>query len=303
MSEWVIVAIPSEQDYVWKLSSEKKPHMTLLFLGEQEGNPHEVDIASFIKHAVDTTLDRFGMDVDRRGTLGPDMADVLFFNKTGYGYGGAENMEAFRNVLLQDQNIFEAHSSTAQYDSWTPHLTLGYPTAPAHPDERDYPGTSWVSFDKIALWTSDSEGYEFLLKEQELAMSDISISELAHHGVPGMKWGKHKVSQLQNNHQLNKASRANDKVVAKKAVEANNKSIDEARGRLASGATHKAFKDAKSQFKSDKLSLGTREARKVLDKARATKMSDISKANEIKPGREYWTNALSQIALETIAGR
>lgn len=34
MANWAIVAIPEERDPVWKYSSEKVPHMTLLFLGE-----------------------------------------------------------------------------------------------------------------------------------------------------------------------------------------------------------------------------------------------------------------------------
>lgn len=192
MTQWVIVAIPSEQDYVWKLSSEKKPHMTLLFLGEQEGNLNEVRMASFIKHVADQTIDRFGMDVDHRGPLGSDNADVLFFGKHN-----VDKLQSLRNTLLQQDDIFAAYNSTDQFPQWTPHLTLGYPSSPANPDERDYPGVNWVHFDKLALWTSDSEGYEFLLKEkeQELAMSDITLDGiLSHYGVPGMHWGSRKAS-------------------------------------------------------------------------------------------------------------
>ena len=36
MSNLVIVAIPDENDRVWKVSSEKIPHMTLLFLGDED---------------------------------------------------------------------------------------------------------------------------------------------------------------------------------------------------------------------------------------------------------------------------
>ena len=34
MSNLVIVAIPDENDRVWKVSSEQVPHLTLLFLGD-----------------------------------------------------------------------------------------------------------------------------------------------------------------------------------------------------------------------------------------------------------------------------
>lgn len=192
MAKWAIVAVPTQDDYVWKMSSEEIPHTTLLFLGEQNGNPKEVAIASFIKHVADTSLKRFGLEVDHRGPLGPDEADVLFFENHGHTI---DNLKNVRTALLQDQNIFEAYNSTLQYPEWTPHLTLGYPAAPAKPDERDYPGVQYVRFDKLAFWTSDFAGYEFLLKEQhgmELAMGDNIDQVLEHHGVAGMKWGKHK---------------------------------------------------------------------------------------------------------------
>jgi 2'-5' RNA ligase len=196
MAGWAIVAIPAQDDYVWKMSSEKVPHMTMLFLGEQNGNPDEVAIASFVKHVADASLKRFGLDVDHRGPLGPEDADVLFFNNYGHQI---DNLKNVRSALLQDQNIFEAYNSTQQYPEWTPHLTLGYPATPAKPDTRDYPGIQYVRFDKLALWTSDFAGYEFLLKDplgMELAMGDnldkaLAHNDLAHHGVPGMKWGKH----------------------------------------------------------------------------------------------------------------
>lgn len=192
MTGWCIVAIPSENDYVWKLSSEKIPHMTMLFLGEQDGNPHGLEMAEFVEH-VATTLPRFSLRVDHRGTLGPENADVLFFKESdGDRYYDISDVKTARSNLLQDPNIFAAYNSTTQYPQWTPHLTLGYPTAPAHEDERDYPGTYSVNFDRLALWTGDFVGPEFLLQEQELSMSDPVANVLAHHGVKGMKWGQHK---------------------------------------------------------------------------------------------------------------
>ncbi len=78
MNNLVIVAIPAEDDYVHKISSEKVPHCTLLFLGEAI-NPNLLRIAQFLQHAVTITeLGPFGLDVDYRGVLGEDKADVLF---------------------------------------------------------------------------------------------------------------------------------------------------------------------------------------------------------------------------------
>lgn len=190
--EVVIVAIPREDDYVWKVSSEKVPHMTLLYLGETEVTQRMSD---FVEHAA-SMLEPFGMTVDRRGTLGDQNADVIFFDK-GWTY---RNMNNFRAQLLGDQEIRSAYDSATQYPEWTPHLTLGFPETPAKPMERDY-GFNYVEFDRIAIWTGDSEGPTFQLKYDragmELAMTTIPQGSnlddiLEHYGVKGMKWGVHK---------------------------------------------------------------------------------------------------------------
>lgn len=208
MTGWAIVAIPSEQDYVWKISSEKVPHLTLLYLGEQDGTQDEAKMAEFVEHVANTTVPRFGLSVDRRGTLGPDEADVVFFSTGGWQKSEIERLKNLRTTLLQDDDIAKGYHAADQYPDWIPHLTLGYPEAPAHEDTRDYPGINWVNFDKLALWTGDFTGYEFELKEKELAMSDKAVEFLAHrgievqlgdeklddflahYGVPGMKWGR-----------------------------------------------------------------------------------------------------------------
>ena len=191
MSNLVIVALPREDDPVWKISSEKKPHLTILFLGSAN-NPNRDQIAQFLMHAVNTmAITRFGLDVDRRGELGEDKADVLFFQDNWE----LPRLRDFRDQLLKDTNIKKAYDSVEQFDGWTPHLTLGYPEKPAKPtSERIY----WVQFDRIALWDSDYEGVELILKNDyslEVAMSDTAAAGrqfLAHYGVKGMKWGVRK---------------------------------------------------------------------------------------------------------------
>jgi 2'-5' RNA ligase len=210
-SNLVIVAIPDENDRVWKVSSEKVPHLTLLFLGEAEKVKNAQQIVEFVEHAAATMLNRFYLSVDRRDKLGADEADVLFFRKAGYD---VKAVREFRNALLKDTNIKTAYDSAEQFEGWTPHLTLGYPETPAKeiPDnesDRFYD----VSFNKIAVWMGDSEGPEFLLKDywdeidalesvpMDVAMSSLSQNDirvqagmqvLEHYGTKGMKWGVRK---------------------------------------------------------------------------------------------------------------
>lgn len=178
MSSLVIVAIPSEDDYVNKISSEKVPHLTLLFLGDDVTKVKNLDkIIGFVEHAANTSLRRFGLEVDRRGVLGPEEADVLFFSTSIWS--GLEEIKKYRAYLLQEPNIRTAYDSATQFSEWQPHLTLGYPATPAKPDERDYPGITYVNFDRIAVWYGDYEGVEFPLKSYNWDMN-IAMSSLTH---------------------------------------------------------------------------------------------------------------------------
>lgn len=198
MSNLVIVAIPDENDRVWKVSSEKVPHLTLLFLGDESKVSNLDQIMLFVEHAANTTLKRFYLPVDRRGEMGADQADVLFFKKGRYDYKAIRD---FRVALLQDNNIKTAYDSATQFEGpWNPHLTLGYPAAPAKPDntDRDF-GFYDVGFNKVAVWTGDFDGPEFLLKDYwdefdalESVPMDVAMSDLAHVGVKGMRWGVRK---------------------------------------------------------------------------------------------------------------
>lgn len=197
-SNVVIVAIPDENDLVWKISSEKIPHLTLLFLGEEEKISNLDQIMLFVEHAANTTLRRFYLPVDRRGELGDDKADVLFFKKGRYDYKAVHD---FRSALLQDTNIKTAYDSASQFEGpWKPHLTLGYPTAPAKPIPNDHISSIYdVRFDKIAVWTGNFEGMEFVLKDYsddfdllENVPMGVAMSDLQHFGTKGMKWGVRK---------------------------------------------------------------------------------------------------------------
>jgi len=185
-----IVALPREDDYVWNVSSEKVPHLTILALGDDVSEADTQHIVDFVEYAS-SLLNPFGMDVDYRGELGEKQADVLFLNKSGWSFDRVNN---FRNMILQDLAIKTAFRSIDQFPEWNPHLTLGYPETPAKKDTRDYPGITWMTFDRIAVWTSNYEGPTFRLKtehDEVIAMSFTQIGEefIAHHGVKGMRWG------------------------------------------------------------------------------------------------------------------
>lgn len=104
---------------------------------------------------------------------------------------------------------------------------------------------------------------------------------LAHYGAKGMKWGvrKSKSERGPSGRQLNKASRQKDK----RKYEA---SVDNARGRIASGATKRNFKKAKGEHAANKAKLGSREARKILNKAREKKYNDINTSQQARDGKE-----------------
>lgn len=208
MSNLVIVAIPEEDDRVWKVSSEKVPHLTLLFLGDDSRVSNLQQIIEFVEHAASTTLKQFHLTVDRRDELGNDKADVLFFKKHGYE---AKAIRDFRTVLLKEPNIKSAHDATSQFETpeevgapgqpWVPHLTLGYPTSPAKSVPDDQISSFYgVSFNKIAVWPGDFEGPEFLLKDywneiDEMSIPmDVAMSDISHHGVKGQKWGVRKTA-------------------------------------------------------------------------------------------------------------
>ena len=132
MANVVIVAIPEQDDYVWKVSSEKIPHMTILSLGEQEPGPQLAQVESYLQHAVETMLHKFGMSVERRDVLGPKEADVLLFDKSYC----SQSLKDFRDALLKNNAILDLFNGSPQFPDWTPHLTLGYPETPAKPVEN-----------------------------------------------------------------------------------------------------------------------------------------------------------------------
>lgn len=225
-SNLVIAAIPDENDPVWQVSSEKIPHLTILFLGETDAVSNLEQIMSFVEHAADTSLKRFYLPVDRRGELGDDKADVLFLKKSRYDFKAIND---FRNSLLQESNIKTAYDSAKQFDGpWNPHLTLGYPETPAKPMPDNFFSSFYeIQFNKIAVWTGDFEGPDFLLKDywddmdQFTVPMDVAMSDLQHHGVKGQKWGVRKESILGTARKVGKAAASVGRFAGDVGFEAN----------------------------------------------------------------------------------
>jgi len=197
----VIVVIPAADDPIWKISSEKVPHLTLLFLGDVENNPNVNKIFQFVSHAVNISEHGpFYGAVDRREILGKDQADVLHFRKKW----AFKWLNAFRNQLLQNSDIRTLYDSIDQFPEWQPHLTLGYPETPAHEDKISEYGVNGIYFDRIAVWTGNYEGPEFRLewteREEDLAVAysetgEAAVAELLHFGTKGMRWGVRNTSR------------------------------------------------------------------------------------------------------------
>lgn len=173
MMGWCVVAIPESGDMTWKVSSEKVPHMTLLFLGEHTDPEIARNIALQIQHTIKTGLRPFSAQVHSRGVLGEDKADVLFFDQAVLD----KQIYDFRSMLLQDATIRRCYDSSPQYPSWTPHLTLGYPQKPAKKISEDWSpnGIEYVYFNKIAFWLGDSDGPEFKLDYRDRTLADADL--------------------------------------------------------------------------------------------------------------------------------
>lgn len=195
MANLVIVALPSADDYINKISSQQVAHLTLLFLGDVDQIPtqDQDEITSFVGFAADQMLERFALTVDRRGVLGPDQADVVFFKKSGWCY---DDLNSFRSALLQNDDIRDLNNANNQHDEFMPHVTLGYPDTPANPDDRDYPGFYIVNFDRIAVWDQEFAGTEFLLNVDDdylrMSVGESFVNELLH--ISEKPWGDFKES-------------------------------------------------------------------------------------------------------------
>jgi hypothetical protein len=128
------------------------------------------------------------------------------------------------------------------------------------------------------------------------------LDSLAHFGVKGMKWGHHQAQPTsggsgsggpapltrKQNRELNKASRKQDNADR-------NAAIDKARERFSSGQARQDYLNAKAQYKVDKKTIGTREARKKFNVVKEKNMTDGEIAQQAKSGKETATAVLAVV--------
>lgn len=271
--QYVIVALPKEDDPVRNVSSEKEPHLTLLYLGSPDYTSDEIDnISKYIEHAS-SQLDPFSLDVDLRGELGDEHADVLFFRKSS-----AELVETFRRNLLKNNLINKAYLSTDQFPVWTPHLTLGYPSTPAKRSANLDHQTPWVLFDRIALWTGDYEGLTFNLNydfdPMMVKMSQTKRARdvpdiLSHYGVKGMKWGVTR-SSSQSSSDPDSADVVSVKASKKKIAKNSGKTDSLSNKDLQDLVTRMNLEQQYTKIKKDQklTNKGSRKGKEILDKYR-----------------------------------
>jgi 2'-5' RNA ligase len=137
----VIVALPKADDPVSAISSEASgAHVTLLFLGESsEFDPAEIK-AEVEAYASTFAGGPFAENVSGRATLGEGHANVVLLDAT--------NLAVIRGAILASEAVRARHDQVEQFPTWIPHLTLGYPDAPA---TDEFTGTA-IEFDRLAIW-------------------------------------------------------------------------------------------------------------------------------------------------------
>lgn len=99
---------------------------------------------------------------------------------------------------------------------------------------------------------------------------------LEHHGVKGMKWGVRK----------KKDPTSFKNLLSKEGRKIRNQEITKQRDRWESGETKAAYKQAKSDFKSNRTKMGFVRASLVLNEARNQKIRDVITASKAKTGKE-----------------
>lgn len=106
-------------------------------------------------------------------------------------------------------------------------------------------------------------------------MNEVDELLLEHFGKRGMHWGVRSSS----NRSKNQESRMKDR-------QKRNLEIDKARQKVESGKVKQDYKKAKDAHAANKEKLGSREARKILNKAKEKRYNDINNSRLAKSGKE-----------------
>lgn len=146
----VVVLRPRVVDPVVSIASGVHPHCTLLYLGDGT-----VDLEP-LKGIVESIANSIGHPmtdkVSGRAVLGEDKADVLLLDASG--------SSEVRALLLAEDGVLDLLGMQEQYPAWIPHLTIGYPEAPA--EEGEIPAD--ITYDLLSIWRGN-EVYDYPLGE------------------------------------------------------------------------------------------------------------------------------------------
>lgn len=137
----VIALLPRDDDPVRQIASGDHPHTTLFYLGDGETDMEE--LKKLVKAAADlgyTYPDPFDM-IAGEGTLGVEGAHVYFLD--------ARFSEKVRSQMEVDPWLQSELNKAEQFPTWTPHMTIGYPDAPA---ERVSERPDGIVYDRIAIF-------------------------------------------------------------------------------------------------------------------------------------------------------
>lgn len=146
----VIVLRPRVEDPITAIASGTHPHCTLLYLGDSTVNLEP------LKQIVEGVAQSIGHPmtdkVSGRAVLGEDKADVLLVDASG--------SSAVRAMLMENDGVLELLGMQEQFPAWIPHLTIGYPDAPA--EDQDIPED--ITYDLLSIWRGN-ETYDYPLGE------------------------------------------------------------------------------------------------------------------------------------------
>lgn len=148
----VVVLLPRASDPITEIASGDHPHCTLLYLGESDTDLTE--LREVVETAALSVTELWTDGVSGRATLGKDEADVLLLDASG--------SSLIRDVLLESPVVQELMAMQEQFPTWIPHVTLGYPDAPA----LDGKIPDGVTYDRIAIWRGN-ETYEYAFESGE----------------------------------------------------------------------------------------------------------------------------------------
>lgn len=140
---------------------------------------------------------------------------------------------------------------------------------------------------------TDLRGVRMSVTQDEM---DSDLDDfLEHFGVKGMRWGRRTSdsdsggkapSRRQQNKALNKQTARDEAAEANRIASKQKDPIDAARIRTYTGANRQRVKDAKEQYRADKVAIGTRAAKTTLRNVKNEVASDYKKSQEYKNGWE-----------------